>query len=240
MDEFNDKSQKCVRVKSQNVNDEELSLINKHTIEKLKKEDVFTFKMVLSNNEIDRDFERMSVESLTLMASIFTGKTVIVDHERKSKNQFARIYDVELVTYDDVILDNGEKKTEAIAKVYTLNIEKNKDMIAEIKAGIKKEVSIGFKIKSAVCSICGKDNVKESCNHFWGREYEGKTCYFTLGIKDVYEVSFVAIPAVVGAGVVKSYGNGKKEKSEVTEEKSCNKKLALKIKIAQAMEAQKA
>ena len=89
--------------------------------------------------------------------------------------------------------------------------EKNTDLISEIKAGIKKEVSTGCKAKHAYCSICGVDNMKNYCSHYWGKEYETvngkKICYFTLdGAKEAYEVSFVAVPAQPRAGTTKNYG----------------------------------
>ena len=61
--------------------------------------------------------------------------------------------------------------------------EKNADLITEIKAGIKKEVSTSCRAKHAYCSICGVDNMKNYCSHYWGKEYETvngkKICYFT-------------------------------------------------------------
>ena len=38
--------------------DEDMLLINEHTLKKLEKEDVFTFSVVLCDNDNDRDFER--------------------------------------------------------------------------------------------------------------------------------------------------------------------------------------
>ena len=51
------------------------------------------------------------------------------------------------------------------------------------------------------------DNRKDYCKHYWGREYDGKICYFKLeNAKDAYELSFVAVPAQVRAGTIKNYG----------------------------------
>ena len=93
----------------------------------------------------------------------------------------------------------------------------NADLITEIKAGIKKEVSTGTRAKKAICSICGTDNAKTYCPHWPGEEYDkedGKhTCYFTLdGAKDAYELSLVAVPAQPRAGTCKNYGGIESEK----------------------------
>jgi phage head maturation protease len=88
--------------------------------------------------------------------------------------------------------------------------ESNKDLIAEIKAGIKKEGSVGFRASSSICSICGTDNAKSYCPHWPGRSYHKdggpQVCTFKLdGVKDAYEFSLVAVPAQRAAGVSKSY-----------------------------------
>jgi hypothetical protein len=188
------------------VSDDELAKINKLAIKELSAEEVFTFKVAICDNEVDRDFEYFPAETLKELAELFKGKTVISDHRWTSKNQVARIYDTELMPSDGST-KSGEPYTRLIAKCYMLKTESNAEIIAAIEAGITKEVSIGCSVKSAVCSICGLDNRESYCKHFNGREYEGKLCYFALkGATDAYELSFVAVPAQRNAGVTKSYG----------------------------------
>ena len=56
------------------------------------------------------------------------------------------------------------------------------------------------------CSICGANQLKKPCAHIKGRSYGGSLCYTTLdGINDVYEWSFVAVPAQKNAGVTKAF-----------------------------------
>ena len=88
--------------------------------------------------------------------------------------------------------------------------DSNADLITEIKAGIKKEVSTGCRPKKVICNICGTDNTKSYCPHYPGREYDkdtGKvTCLMTLdGAKEAYELSLVAVPAQKRAGTTKHY-----------------------------------
>ena len=55
---------KAAQLEKQEVTDEELKLINKHTLSPLGAEDVFTFKAVLCDNEVDRQSERFTVKAL--------------------------------------------------------------------------------------------------------------------------------------------------------------------------------
>lgn len=190
--------------------EEELKAINKYAIEPLKAEDVFVFKAVLCDNELDRQFEQFSLKALQDLQKLFVGKTVIKDHWHSADNQVARIYATELIQDGKKVTKSGELYTQLVARMYMLRSEKNADLIAEIKGGIKKEGSVGFSASSVICSICGTDNAKTYCRHFRGRSYEKEggaaVCTFTLAsCRDAYEFSLVAVPAQRGAGVSKSY-----------------------------------
>ena len=85
-----------------------------------------------------------------------------------------------------------------------LRSEKNQELIDEIEAGIKKEVSVGCSVKRRVCSICGQDSAGGNCGHRPGEVYDGTLCYVTLEQPaDAYEWSFVAVPAQREAGVIR-------------------------------------
>lgn len=199
------------------VTDDELALINKYTIEPLTAEQVFTFKVAICDNEIDRDFEVFPRSSLDKMAGLYVGKTIMKDHRSQTDNQVARIYATEVVE-ENRTTKNGENYARLIAHCYMVKTDSNKDLITEIQAGIKKEVSVGCQIKKAICSICGTDNREGYCKHWNGREYDGKQCYFKLeDPQDAYEVSFVAIPAQPKAGVTKAYTGEEKQYQEDTE-----------------------
>lgn len=210
---------KSASVESQEVTDAELRAINKLTLTPLTKDEVFTFKLAMCDNEIDRDFEVFPLKTLQDLAKLYVGKTVIKDHRHVADNQVARIYSTELVQNGSKTTKNGELYTQLVAHCYMLNTESNKDLIAEIKGGIKKEVSVGCACGSANCSICGTDNRKDYCPHYWGKMYDGKMCYFKLeDAKDAYEVSFVAVPAQPKAGTTKQYGADFKEFDDVEED----------------------
>lgn len=186
--------------------DEELDLINKLTRTPLKKEQVYTFAVTLCDNEVDRDYERFSLDSLTALEKLFVGKTGISDHSMRSKDQAARIFRTYTVTDAAKLTSCGEKYTALKADAYMVRTDSNSDLIKEIEGGIKKEVSIGCAAGKLVCSICGKNMKAHECSHIKGRAYKGKICHGILSdISDAYEWSFVAVPAQRNAGVTKSF-----------------------------------
>lgn len=193
------------------ITDEDLKKINKFTLKTLAKEDVFVFKILACDNELDdRNFEPFNLAALKDLKKLYVGKTVIKDHNRKADNQIARVYDTELIEDPVKTTGAGEPFAMLQLKAYMLRTKSSEDLIAEIEAGIKREVSTGCVAKHAFCSICGTDNTKTYCPHWGGREYDTKdgkkTCYFTLdGAKEAYEVSLVAVPAQPRAGTTKSY-----------------------------------
>ena len=198
---------KAADVQALDVTDAELAKINKFTLEPLEADKVFIFKVAACDNEIDdRNFEPFNLRALKDLKRLYVGKTVIKDHSRRADNQIARVYDAELVSDTEKVTGAGEVFTTLVLKCYMVKTSRNADLITEIKAGIKKEVSTGTRAKKMVCSICGVDNMKTYCPHYWGKEYDGKTCYFTLdGASDALELSFVAVPAQPRAGAVKRY-----------------------------------
>ena len=191
---------KAASVKALDVSPGELTLINQYTLKALTEDEVFAFKLAVCDNIIDRHHEKFSDAALEKMAELFIGRTVIKDHIWKTENQVARIYHTEVITGE-----NDYKQL--IAHVYMVKTETNKDLITEIEAGIRKEVSVGFRAGEVICSICKADNRKVYCKHYGGQEYDGEICFFTLeNPKDAYEVSFVAVPAQPKAGATKEYG----------------------------------
>lgn len=193
----------------------ELDKINSLTRREFTEKELYTFPVTLCDNDIDRDGEAFSDAALEQMQKLFVGKTGIFDHDPKGSNQTARIYDTEVVTDPDRLTAFGEPYKFLRGKAYTVRTDENKSLIAEIDAGIKKEVSVSCSANDRICSICGQNMNKEPCEHIKGREYDGKLCYYTLGdITDAYEWSFVAVPAQPRAGVTKKF---EKEETKMAE-----------------------
>lgn len=213
---------KSAEVTVQEVTEEDLKKINKLALSPLTAEEVFTFKVVLGDNETDdRNYEPFNLQALKDLTRLYVGKTMIKDHFRRADNQVARIYDTELIT-EPKLTKAGEPFAKVVAKCYMVKTNSNADLITEIKAGIKKEVSTSCRPKKLICNICGTDNMKTYCPHWGGKEYDkdsGKTtCLMTIdGVKEAYELSFVAVGAQPRAGTTKRYGVKPEEVPEETQ-----------------------
>ena len=191
-----------------------LDKINKFTRREFTADELYTFSVILCDNEIDRDNERFSDDALEKLKALFVGKTGIFDHEASTSNQTARIFDTELVTDESRKNKCGVPYKYLRASAYMVRTEDNRQLIAEIDDGIKKEVSISCSASKRKCSVCGCDKAVQSCSHIKGKTYGGRLCHVVLdGITDAYEWSFVAVPAQVNAGVTKRFTDGDADKS---------------------------
>ncbi|MBE6923744.1 MAG: hypothetical protein E7466_00695 [Ruminococcaceae bacterium] len=154
--------------------------------------------MRLCDDQIDRDGERFDTAALPPLAKLFIGKTGIVDHKWSSDSQVARIFATEIVQEDGVSYIK--------AWAYIRRGGHADEVIADIEAGIKKEISVGCAMGRSVCSICGSDY--GTCGHMKGEAYDGAICCAILKEPmDAYEFSFVAVPAQREAGVLKALGS---------------------------------
>ena len=199
------------------VDEQELKLINRWSRKELSADEIYAFGVRLCDNEIDRDGERFTEKTLEELAELFVGKSGVFDHQWSAKGQAARIYRTELVHEEGQITGMGDVSCYLKGYAYMLRTEGNKDLIAEIEGGIKKEVSVGCAVGRRACSICGGES--GICGHEVGEVYEGKQCCVELlEAKDAYEWSFVAVPAQRKAGVVKGLSCGEEELERLKKE----------------------
>jgi hypothetical protein len=227
---------KIASVSPLEVTDADLKKINKYTLSPVSADDVFIFKASIADNEQDdRNYMPFNLKSLQDLKKLYPGKTMLKDHRRMADNQIARIYDTELVQDANKQTELGELHTELIAKIYMIKTDSNKDLIAEIMGGIKKEVSTSTVPSKMICNICGTDNMKDYCRHWPGIEYtvedgsakgSKKRCKMLLsGAKEAYELSFVAVPAQPRAGTHKSIGFSKPIKDPDIDTKNTENEL---------------
>ena len=184
---------------------EELALINALVRRELEAGEVYTFALRLCDNDIDRDFERFDDGTLDQLAPMFVGVSGVFDHQWSARGQTARIYRTQVVGGDGSLTADGRPCRYLKGWAYMMRTQENAALIAEIDGGIKREVSVGCAVERVVCSICGQE--LDACPHEKGEEYGGQLCCGVLtGASDVYEWSFVAVPAQRKAGVIKSAG----------------------------------
>ena len=170
---------------------------------------LYVFTLRLCDDQIDRDLERFDTRALPALAKLFVGKTGIVDHCWSSENQVARIFQTQ------VVQEEGVSYIKAWAYIRRGN--HTNEIIADIEAGIKKEISVGCAMGRSVCSVCGSEY--GSCGHQKGENYDGQLCCAILQEPlDAYEFSFVAVPAQPEAGVIKGLGRGKRSLKALAEE----------------------
>ncbi len=202
---------KGIDVCENGVSVQDMELINALSRRKMTQDEVYTFNLVLCDNEIDRDFEQFSPTALDELAKMFVGKTGIFDHSMKSRDQTARIFKAHVEKVEGKLNSLNQPYIKLVASAYMPKTDKNASIIAEIDAGILKEVSVGCSVGQVNCSICGTDVRQSSCSHLKGVSYGMKPCYHILSQpRDAYEWSFVAVPAQRNAGVSKSFKAQKK------------------------------
>lgn len=187
----------------QTVSDDELKLINAYTRKTLGAQDVYTFTVVLCDNDVDRDGERFTVESLFALEKLFVGKTGIFDHDPTAKNQAARIFSCAVESVPGRKTATGDEYFRLTARAYMPKTESSRPLVEAIESGIVKEVSVGCAVEKTLCSVCGQELAL--CAHQKGKRYGNTLCCGELtNPLDAYEWSFVAVPAQRAAGVVKS------------------------------------
>ena len=186
----------------------QMEAINAQAKAKLTEDQVYVFSLRLCDDQVDRDFERFDTAALPQLAKLFIGKTGIVDHKWSTDAQVARVFQTQVVQEDGVSYIK--------AWAYIRRGGDADEVIADIEAGIKKEVSVGCAMGMAVCSVCGGEY--GSCGHQKGQHYDGQLCCAILKEPmDAYEFSFVAVPAQPNAGVLKGMGAGKRTLKELAE-----------------------
>ena len=178
----------------------QLGAINALAKAELTEDQVYVFSLRLCDDQVDRDFERFDTGALPGLAKLFIRKTGIVDHKWSTDSQVARIFAAETVLEECVSYIK--------AWAYIRRGGSNEEIIADIEAGIKKEISVGCAMGRSVCSICGGEYGQ--CGHQKGQYYDGQLCCAILKEPmDAYEFSFVAVPAQVHAGVLKGLGRNR-------------------------------
>lgn len=179
--------------------EKDIGLINAYTLRELRPDEVFCFSAILCNNFPDRDNERFTDDALRTMAELFPGKPGLIGHEWGGDTSSARVYRASVEEIEGGLGLRGD--------VYIPRIPALAELIDKIETGVVKEVSVGVRVASRTCSICGAQMVWDECKegHIKGQEYDGDMCLGLLDDPtDAFEFSFVSVPAQPGAGIIKS------------------------------------
>ncbi len=204
--------------------EQQLAAINTQARASLTQEQVYVFSLRLCDDQLDRDYERFDTEALGELAKMFIGKSGIVDHKWSSEGQLARIFATEVVCQEGISFIK--------AWAYIRRGGAGDEWIADIEAGIKKEVSVGCAMGESICSVCGQ--VYGSCGHAKGEIYDGQVCCAILrNPVDAYEFSFVAVPAQPNAGVLKGLRKGKVSLKELADAHGAQEEFRVMFKMAQ-------
>lgn len=194
-----DEIKKAAFVQKQPKTEEDLALINAQALRELKAEEVFVFRLAACDDQVDRDNERFTLSTLDRLAELFVGRPVLMDHQWSAREQTARIYAAGVEEHGGI--------HRLVLRAYMLRMPETESVVGAIEGGILREVSVGCAVKRALCSVCGADKARKACGHQPGQTYDGQMCHVDLDqAEDAYEVSFVAVPAQLRAGVIKQYG----------------------------------
>ena len=209
---MSEKIEKGVPVeKSRSDAEKDIGLINRYAVRELTPEEVYVFDVALCNNDVDRDEERFTDESLRALAELFVGKTGIRDHWASAENQCARLYKTWVETDPEKLNAMGTPFKRLMGSAYMVRDAGTNTLISKIEGGIVKEVSVSCAMGRVACSLCRSD-MKYTWERGWhcdnghkkGQTYAEGPCVGELeDPTDAYEFSFVAIPAQPEAGVRK-------------------------------------
>lgn len=203
------------------LDEDELALINRWTLEPLSAEGVFTFRLVACDDQVDRDYERFTPETLAGFAQMYPGKPVLRDHRWSADVQTARIYKATVEPRDG----GG---SQLVLGCFIPRIKQTEDTIAAIEGGLLRECSVGVVVAHRICSMCGNEYYSHDCSHIKGRTYDDRCCTVALdGAEDVYEVSLVPVPAQREAGVIKGADAPGRDDYDIEHEKRLRLALAM-------------
>ncbi|USK77825.1 hypothetical protein [Peribacillus frigoritolerans] len=197
-----------IRVATETISEDTLGLINRHALEPVKMEDIFTFSGNCSNDRLDSYLTKMDpVTTLRNYAEDLKGGVSLLSGHDVSKSPYGRSYDGELLTGDVDNENNSVRGHWYILKDTTVNGENTNDTIRQIKAGILRDMSVGFGGNTLWyrCSSCGRDVMDWDCNHFPGLEDEnGRMSFAWVMEARLAEVSTVYKGATPGAFIDKA------------------------------------
>lgn len=198
-----------VRLTVEANQDVNLEMVNRHTLEPVGLEEIFTFSGNCSNDRLDSYFTRMDPISTlrNYVDDLKAGVSLLEGHDIR-KNPYGRSYDGALIPATDAPESfNAARGNWYIMRGLTINGSNTDDTIKAIKAGIIRDMSVGFGGDKMWyrCSSCGKDMWDWECPHIPGLEDEnGRMSFAWIVGARLREVSTVYKGATPGAYIDKA------------------------------------
>lgn len=133
---------------------EMLAKINQYALTPLKVEEVYTRKLLLAHNCIDRDNERFPDAMLDQFAETILGKSLLIGHNRKetgsglffeASTEEMTIEQFKSITGENPRMPDGLDRCKCLwAWFYTLKTPSSEEWLKWIDGGITRHCSIGF------------------------------------------------------------------------------------------------
>ena len=200
--------------------DQFMEWINRLARRPLRPEQVYIRSMYLCSDRLcAQDWGRFNLGALEQICKMIIGQSVIVGHDR-SRLPIARFFYAEIVQRKDDLVDElGEPVHWVRAWFYWLkDTQGARDLMLNIDGGIYREVSISWRYRLALCSICGKSI--QDCSHVPGKFYGERRCTFTIEeIAEVLEGSIVYKGAETRTGFGGSHQSEMNSRQVVVEER---------------------
>ncbi|MED0739013.1 hypothetical protein [Aneurinibacillus thermoaerophilus] len=198
-----------VRVITETQENIDLELINRQTLEPVTLDEIFTFSGNCSNDRLDSYFTKMDpVTTLrNYVEDLKAGVSLLEGHDIR-KNPYGRSYDGALIpASDEPGSYNAARGHWYIIRDLVINGVNTNDTIRAIKAGIIRDMSVGFGGSDMWyrCSSCGRDMWDWECPHIPGLEDEnGRMTFAWVVNARLREVSTVYKGATPGAYIEKA------------------------------------
>lgn len=182
--------------------DEEMKLINRHSLKELSRDDVFIYDGICSSDELDSYDTRMDPHTtLRNFAEELKEGTALLEGHNTWVNPYGRSFDSETVEKDGVVSVRGSWY---IPRNTVINATNTNDTIKAIETGVIRDMSVGFGGSDMwyKCSADGKDLYDTP--YFPGDiDEEGNKVFFWIMDAHLREVSTVYKGACPGAYIEK-------------------------------------
>lgn len=150
-------------------------------------------KPVMLNHDRDLDPIGRVLESKYVDYDDLDNSTMLTDAVRTGTNPQDMVDLVADFVQSSVFLDENYKGLGHIELIAEIS---DHDAIEKVLDERYLTVSIGGRVDSAACSICGSNKLADqSCDHLRGETYDGEECFYIGGVMDFDEVSYVNSPA---------------------------------------------